>query len=184
MNVTNNLSVGGNLTVSGAISCGAQQIYAWPTNSNNTGYVNIGTWTIPSNAGYMLDIKMWLHAGYNAAVGQIQVVECVLAASNGSSYATTGSGVVATGSVLATGAATYYSKLGGATPTASISGIVVVQNSATSFTVWAQGITAYEDYSMYQITYGPGSSWINTGIFQTGAPSYGSNYITITPQAT
>ena len=37
---------------------------------------------------------------------------------------------------------------------------------------------------MYQITYGPNASWSNDGTFQTGAPSYGSNYVTITPQAT
>ena len=181
INASGNVSVGGNLTVTGAATIGATKIYSWPTNGASSGYVNLGTWTTTSNAGQMLDIKITLHNGYNANPGQIQVVESIFMLSNGSTAATTGSNTVVTGTVLGTGVATTFSKLGGAT---AMSTLVLVQNSATSYTIWAQGVVAYTDNSMYQVVYGGGSTWTNSGTFQTGAPSYGSNYVVITPQTT
>jgi hypothetical protein len=129
----------------------------------------------------MLDIKMTLHGGYNADPTQIQVIESIFMLSNNSTLAATGSGTVVTGSVLGTGVATKFSKLGGGT---ALTGLVLVQNSSTSYTIWAQGVVAYTDNSMYQVVHGSGSTWSNSGTFQSGAPSYGSNYVVITPQTT
>jgi len=181
ISTTGNVTVGGNLSVTGAATIGATKIYSWPGNGASSGYVNLGTWTTTSNAGQMLDIKMTLHNGYNANPGQIQVVESIFMLSNGSTAATTGSNTVVTGTVLGTGVATTFSKLGNAT---AISTLVLVQNSTTSYTIWVQGVVAYTDNSMYQVVYGGGSTWTNSGTFQTGAPSYGSNYVVITPQTT
>jgi hypothetical protein len=178
---TGDVNVGGNLNISGTSTIGVTQVYAWPTNGATSGYVRLGTWTTTSNAGQMLDIKMTLHNGYNADPTQIQVIESIFMLSNNSTLAATGSGTVVTGSVLGTGVATKFSKLGGGT---ALTGLVLVQNSSTSYTIWAQGVVAYTDNSMYQVVHGAGSTWSNSGTFQSGAPSYGSNYVVITPQTT
>jgi hypothetical protein len=181
LGVTGSASIVGNLTVSGTSTIGVTQVYAWPTNGATSGYVRLGTWTTTSNAGQMLDIKMTLHNGYNADPTQIQVIESVFMLSNNSTLAATGNGTVVTGSVLGTGVATKFSKLGGGT---ALTGLVLVQNSSTSYTIWAQGVVPYTDNSMYQVVHGSGSTWSNSGTFQSGAPSYGSNYVVITPQTT
>jgi hypothetical protein len=181
ISTTGNVSVGSNLTVTGAATIGATKIYSWPGNGGSSGYVNLGTWTTTSNAGQMLNIKLTLHSGYNADPTQIQVIESIFVLSNNASLAATGNGTVVTGSVLGTGVATKFSKLGGGT---AITALVLVQNSTTSYTIWAQGVGVYTDNSMYQVVYGGGSTWTNSGTFQTGAPSYGSNYVVVTPQTT
>lgn len=188
INTTGNVSVGGNLTVTGTAKIGASQVYTWPTSAGSTGYVNLGTWTQSTfTGGGMLDIKLWLHGGYNSSIAQIVTIEMVLIINNGASpWASNQTGVVATGNSAVTGVATAFTKLGAAWGGAyqPITSLVVVQNSTTSYTIWAQGVSTYTENGMYQVTFGPNANWTNSGTFQTGAPSYGSNYVTITPQAT
>lgn len=167
---------------------GALRAYTWPTSGGSTGYVNLGTWTQSTfTGGGMLDIKLWLHGGYNSNIAQIATIETVLIINNGAApWASDQTGIVATGNSAVTGVATAFTKLGAAWGGAyqPITSLVVVQNSTTSYTVWAQGVSTYSENGMYQVTFGPNANWTNSGTFQTGAPSYGSNYVTITPQAT
>ena len=185
---TGDMNVGGNLTVAGGATIGATQVYTWPTSAGNTGYVKLGTWTQSSfTGGGMLGIKLWLHGGYNSDINQMAVIEMSLEINNGTTpWATNQNGIVITGNSAVTGVATVVNKLSPSWGTSyqPITNLVVVQNSTTSYTIWAQGVHTYSENGMYQITYGPNASWSNDGTFQTGAPSYGSNYVTITPQAT
>ena len=176
------------MTVTGTAKIGASQVYTWPVSAGSTGYVNLGTWTQSTfTGGGMLDIKLWLHGGYNSSITQIATIETVLIINNGAApWASNQTGVVATGNSAVTGVATAFTKLGAAWGGAyqPITSLVVVQNSTTSYTIWAQGVATYTENGMYQVTFGPNADWTNSGTFQTGAPSYGSNYVTITPQAT
>jgi hypothetical protein len=188
MSTTGDVSVGGNLNVTGNIAGTAVKITAptfqavtpdWTlSDSASATYFLLGTWNT-SNAGTTLYMRMVAHTGYNAVAIENQVTELVFVTSNGSSYIAGSSG-----NYYANGLASVNSRLGtgGTSPTYKAPQTFrIVQVSTTQYQVYCYFAGAYMKNSTYSIQISSGDTWTDGGGGAVSAPS--GNYITITPTA-
>jgi hypothetical protein len=189
MATTGDVSVGGNLAVTGNIAGTAVKITAptfqavtpsWGLSDvASAAWFLLGTWNT-SQAGNCLYMRLLGHCGYNGVATQNQVTELMFATSNDSSYITGSSG-----NYYAAGSASVNSRLGtgGTSPSYQAPNkFRIIQVSKTQYQIHAYFSSAYMRNSNYSIQITPGDTWADGG-GNGGVTAPTGNYVEITPSS-
>jgi hypothetical protein len=186
MATTGDVSVGGNLTVTGNIAGTAVKITAptfqavtpsWGLNDvASAAWFLLGTWNT-SQAGNCLYMRLLGHCGYNGVTTQNQVTELMFVTSNDSSYIAGSSG-----NYYAAGSASVNSRLGTGATYQAPNKFRIIQVSKTQYQIYAYFGSAYMRNSNYSIQITPGDTWTDGG-GNGGVTAPTGNYVEITPSS-
>lgn len=124
--------------------------YVLTANTSTSGWMRLGTYTIGSYGGPVLEIRLHAHNGYNALSSQLQQSH-IFFVPTGPGGAVDANGFAGVGTMYTFGEST-------GAPNSIKWKANAAGNTATSFELWINAGT-YMDNSYYEVTCTPGTTW-------------------------